>query len=532
MSNFRGAWSLAGLVAGVAGIATSYFAAMALTIRESPIVAVAEMIIRLTPGPIAEYLIDIVGQLDKPLLILGILLALVAIFTWVGRLARERWIAASMAYVLLSAVGVVAVATQPGAAAVDVIPVAVGFATWMLVLSLLTDPLRSAAADLPEAEPDSPEAESDSPGGVEGSEGTESVHLGSQTRRAFGMRAGLVIAGAGVLTVFGRVVGRGRRHVEEIRGLLRLEKVTRPALPAGVALDVKGITRWVTPNNRFYRIHTAIVVPAIEPAEWTLRIHGMVERELTLTYDDLLAREFTEDWITLSCVSNDVGGSLIGNAWWSGVRLAPILAEAGVLPGADAVLQTSEDGWNCGTPLSALTDDRNAMLAVAMNGHALPIDHGFPVRTIVPGLYGYVSATKWVVDMEVTRFADFSAFWTQRGWSEKGPVKMSSRIDVPRFGEEVQAGTVTFAGVAFEQHTGISGVEFQVDGGQWRPAELAKTPHEDTWVQWRGTAEVAAGDHLVRVRATNANGEAQIEAVADVLPDGATGYHSVEFTAG
>ena len=235
--------------------------------------------------------------------------------------------------------------------------------------------------------------------------------------------------------------------------------------------------------------------------------------------------------MTLNCVSNEVGGNLIGNAWWSGVRLAPILEEAGLLPGADAVLQTSEDGWTCGTPLAALTDGRDAMLAVAMNGRPLPIDHGFPVRTLVPGLYGYVSATKWVRDMEVSTFADISAYWTERGWGELGPVKMSSRVDVPRSGEDVRAGEVVFGGVAWAQHTGIAQVEFSVDGGDWLTADLAQVPSEDTWVQWSGTADVAPGDHLVRVRAVDRQGTVQTSVEQDVLPDGATGLHTRDFTA-
>ena len=222
------------------------------------------------------------------------------------------------------------------------------------------------------------------------------------------------------MTVLGRVLGRGRRQVEESRRLLRLPGVSRPDPPAGVSVGLDGIAPWRTPNEDFYLIHTALVPPAIEPKNWRLRIHGKVERELVLTYDDLMARQFTEEWVTLNCVSNTVGGNLIGNAWWSGVRVADLLSEVGVLDGADAVLQTSDDGWTCGTPLAALTDGRNAMLTVAMNGDPLPIEHGFPVRTLVPGLYGYVSACKWVVDWEVTTFEDISAYWTQRGWAERG----------------------------------------------------------------------------------------------------------------
>jgi DMSO/TMAO reductase YedYZ molybdopterin-dependent catalytic subunit len=296
-------------------------------------------------------------------------------------------------------------------------------------------------------------------------------------------------------------------------------------------MDVPGITPWQTGNNDFYLIHTAIVTPTIEPREWSLRIHGMVDREVVVTYEDLLDRRRTETWITLSCVSNRVGGDLVGNAWWGGVRLADLLAEAGVHPDADAVLQTSEDGWNCGTPLAALTDDREAMLALAMNGRPLPIDHGFPVRTIVPGLYGYVSACKWVVDMEVTRFDRIQAYWTGKGWSVQGPVKIASRIDVPSSGDEVPAGEVVVAGVAWFQHTGIKGVEVSLDGGEWQAAEVAPGPSDDTWVQWAITTGVEPGDHLVRVRAIGNNGEVQTGVERGVLPDGATGYHEVDFTA-
>ena len=284
-------------------------------------------------------------------------------------------------------------------------------------------------------------------------------------------------------------------------------------------------------ERRLLPDHTAIAPPAIDPKDWKLRIHGMVEHEITLSFQNLLDRQITEAWITLNCVSNAVGGDLIGNAWWSGVRIADLLAEAGVQAGADAVKQTSEDGWTCGTPLEALTDDRNAMLAVGMNGVPLPIQHGFPVRMIVPGLYGYVSATKWLVDLEVTRFADFSAYWTERGWSERGPVKIASRIDVPRANETVEAGIVTLAGSAWEQQTGIQAVEVSLDGGAWQATTLGGSPNNDTWVQWKASLTVGSGDHELRVRATDKRGQVQTGAIADVLPDGATGWHTIEFSA-
>jgi DMSO/TMAO reductase YedYZ molybdopterin-dependent catalytic subunit len=503
----RGRWWLAGLIAGATGLATSYLVASLLSIREAPVVAVADLVIRLTPGPIARAAIDLLGHSDKPVLVLGILLIMAVVFAGIGALARRTWWTPAIGYAALAAIGGIAVLSRNGAHVTDALPVAVGFVTWLVALSLLTEPLRRVA--------ERPETAAGPP----------------SSRRGFLIGVGAMVGVAALLGVIGRVVGGGRRKVEETRRLLRLEEVTEPRVPPAARIDVGGVSPWVTPAEDFYLIDTAIVRPAIEPREWTLRIHGMVDREITLTYDDLVARQFTQSWITLNCVSNPVGGDLIGNAWWSGIRAAGLLAEAGVDPEADAVLQTSADDWTCGTPLSALTDDRNAMLAVAMNGRPLPIDHGFPVRTIVPGLYGYVSACKWVVDWEVTKFSEITAYWTERGWGEQGPVKLSSRIDVPGSGDEVPAGVVTFAGVAWAQHTGIAGVEVAVGGGAWQPATLAKVPNDDTWVQWKVEIDVEEGDHVVRVRATDQDGEVQTSVERDVLPDGATGLHEVDFTA-
>lgn len=502
---------LAGVAAGVAGLATSYFVAMAMTIRESPVVAVAELVIRLTPGAVAEWAIELLGTADKPFLVAMVLLITLGLFAYAGRLAARAWWAPAIVYGALAAFGAVAVMVQRGAAAADLLPVAVGFVTWLITLSLLTEPMRRAVA-----------AEQ---------AGTAEPTLGASTRRSVLIRGAVITTVAATAAVVGQVVGRGRRHVEETRRLLRLNGTTPAVVPAEVRVGVEGVSPWMTPNADFYRIHTAIVVPTIEPVNWQLRIHGMVDRELVISYEELVARRFTESWITLNCVSNPVGGPLIGNAWWSGVRIADLLAEVGVHPDADAVLQTSEDGWTCGTPLAAMTDGRDALLAVAMNGEPLPIDHGFPVRTIVPGLYGYVSATKWVVDYEVTRFDRIEAYWTQRGWGERGPVKMSSRVEVPRSGAEVPAGEVRVGGTAWAQHTGIRAVEVAVDGGAWQPAEVGGAPNDDTWVQWAATVTVEPGDHVVRVRAIDKTGRVQTGVEQDVLPDGATGWHARDFTA-
>jgi DMSO/TMAO reductase YedYZ molybdopterin-dependent catalytic subunit len=504
VSTTRAPWVLAGLLAGATGLATSYAVAMALAIRESPVVAVAELVIRLTPGAMAERAIRLVGQADKPLLVAGVLLVLAGSFAVAGLLARSAWWKPVLVWAALAGIGAAAVLVQRGAGPVDLLPVVTGFVTWVVVLSALVDPL-SGARVRPEQS--------------------------SRERRVFLMVAGAVGVAAVGIGVAGRVVGAGRRHVEESRRLLRIPGVTRRSAPAAATIGLDGIAPWQTPSDDFYLIHTAISLPTIDPADWRLRIHGMVDHELVLTYDDLLARRLTESWLTLNCVSNPVGGGLIGNARWSGVRVADLLAEVGVSPDADCVRQTSEDGWDCATPLTALTDDRDAMLAVAMNGKPLPIEHGFPVRTVVPGLYGYVSATKWVVDLEVTRFADVDTFWTQRGWSEQGPVKVASRIDVPRPGADVPAGQVGVGGTAWDQHTGISRVEVSLDGGGWRVAELGGAPTDDTWVQWAVTLDVAPGDHTLRVRATSKDGETQTSVLRDVVPDGATGWHTVDFTA-
>ena len=500
-------YALAGLVAGLAGVAVSHAVTMLLTIRATPLLAVAEAIIEYTPGGIAESLIQLVGQYDKPILVVGVTLALLALSAWAGVLMRRSQTRALLVYLVMGVVAAAAVWTRPSASVSDVVPVVAGTVTWIVVLSLLADQLDRHHRHL------GPEDSTD------------------QARRKFLVAAGIAVAGAVVVGVAGQLVGRSRRGVETARRLLRLP-VRRGAVPGGADLGVAGIEPWRTPNPEFYRIDTAIVIPTIDPTEWRLRIHGMVEREVVLTYRDLVDRELTEDWVTLCCVSNEVGGDLIGNAFWSGVRIADVLAEAGVRPGADAVLQTSDDGWTCGTPIEVLTDDRNAMLAIAMNGEPLPVEHGFPVRMVVPGLYGFVSATKWLVDLEVTRFEDFRAYWTTRGWAAQAPVKTQSRIDVPRGGDDVRSGPVRIGGSAWAQHTGIEKVEYRLDGAAWREADVGRVENVDTWVQWSAEVAVPPGSHTLAVRATDRTGYTQTGAQTGVVPDGATGWHTVTFEAG
>jgi len=505
VSTHRWAWPVAGLVAGLAGLASSYVVATLLVVRDSPVVAVAELVVDLAPGPVVEWAIQRLGHWDKPLLVGGILLLLALAFAGIGAVAaRRRWLAIGLLGVL-AGIGLLAVALRGTTSPAAYLPLVAGFVTWVVALDLLGRQLRPEPVD--------------------------AGQLVAATRRGFLVGSAAVAAVAVGLTGLGRLLGSGRRAVESERALLRLTGVSEPRVPTTARIGLAGVSSWQTPAAEFYLIHTALATPTIAPEDWRLRIHGMVDRELVLSFRELLERRRTEAWITLNCVSNQVGGDLIGNAWWSGVRLATLLEEAGVQSGADAVLQTSHDGWTCGTPLAALTDDRDAMLAVAMNGRPLPVEHGFPVRTIVPGLYGFVSACKWVVDLEVTRFDRFEAYWTTKGWAEQAPVKLASRIDVPRSGEDVVAGELRVGGVAWAQHVGIAGVEVSVDGDAWTAVEIASPPTDDTWVQWAGSVTLEPGDHVLRVRATSKSGEVQTGVERGVLPDGATGWHQVEVGA-
>ena len=486
---------------GLAGVAAAQVVTGLLNERATPVQLMAEVVIEKTPGPVAEALIHVVGRNDKPILVAGVTLAIIGLGALAGVLTSRRAVFGHAVFWAMAVVALLAAMSRPDFAPLSLLSLGVGVVVWTILLDYLT----GAARPRPTLE---------------------------ASRRRFLLNSGGVAVAAVAVAAGVRLVGRSRAAVESSRRLLRLP-VTRGAVPSGAARGAPaGLVPWRVPNNDFYRIDTALVVPAVDPAGWRLRIHGLVDREITIGYHELLGRGITEDWVTICCVSNPVGGDLIGNAWWSGVRIADLLREAGVHPDADAVKQTSKDGWTCGTPIEALTDDRNAMLAVAMNGEPLPVEHGFPVRMIVPGLYGFVSATKWVVDLEVTKFADFSAFWTERGWSSRGPVKTQSRVEVPRDGGDVKTGSVRVGGHAWAQHTGITKVEYRLDGSAWQEAELGRVPGNDTWVQWAGAVDVQAGDHRLTVRATDRSGYTQTSVRTDVVPDGATGWHSVGFSAG
>lgn len=499
------------IAAGVCGLVA---AAMVLGIAElfaglidpdaSPFVSIGATVVDHTPKALREFAIEQFGTADKTVLFLsmGVVAAVLAVV--LGLLERRRPYGSAL-LVVLGLIVCVVVLQRPTATAVFAVPILLGIVAGVLTLRYLI--ARAPGSTAGAGEPTDP-----------------------SRRRFLVLVAGAAVVAAGSAAA-GRWVGARMRAVtaDLERFVLPRPQVAAAPPPPGTDPPVPGLTEFVTPNDTFYRIDTALRVPAVTSADWRLRIHGMVDRDIELTMDDLRRRPAVEKMITLTCVSNEVGGHLIGNARWIGYPLADLLAAAGIRPDADMVLSTSADGFTAGTPVAALTDGRDALLAVGMNGAPLPVEHGYPARLVVPGLYGYVSATKWVVDLEVTRFDRAQAYWTRRGWSARGPIKTASRIDVPASSATVSPGPTVVAGVAWAQHRGIAAVEVQVDDGPWQPAELAPEYSSDTWRQWTWRWDAVPGDHTLRVRATDGDGNVQTEQRADPVPDGATGWHTRSF---
>ncbi|MFG1942407.1 molybdopterin-dependent oxidoreductase [Nonomuraea sp. NPDC048826] len=529
------AWAgaLAGIVAGAVALGVAQLGAGLVGAGSFPVVAVGDWVVDLSPAPLKEFAIRTFGENDKNVLVGGVLVVLTLIAAGIGVAARRRPVHGTAGLALFGVVGVAAVLTRPGAGFADALPTLAGVAAGVWTLSWLLR--RATPAE--DAGPEDAGFGDARSGGAVSDDGTierpavmraPGVPYAFDRRRLITGAAGGVVA-AGAATFLGRAL-TGARAVDAARVDVTIPAAARPAapLPAGADLKINGLSPFVTPNADFYRVDTALIVPQVDPRAWTLRVHGLVDRPIEITYDDLLRRPLTEADITLTCVSNEVGGPYVGNARWLGARMADVLREAGLRPEADMLLSTSDDGFTCGTPLDVIMDGRDALFAVAMNGEALPVDHGFPVRQVVPGLYGYVSATKWVVDVKVTRFDTDEAYWTPRGWAAKGPIKTQSRIDVPRAGAKVAAGPTTIAGVAWAQHTGVDAVEVRVDRGAWRQARLAQVPGPDTWRQWALDWDATPGDHTIEVRATDAAGRTQTDQLAPVAPDGATGWHTID----
>ncbi|MBG0828394.1 molybdopterin-dependent oxidoreductase [Planomonospora sp. ID67723] len=528
------AWAaaLVGLVAGAVATGVSLLAAGVVKPGAFPVLAVGDAAVDLSPPWLKDWAIRTFGEADKTVLLAGVLTVLAALAAGVGVLSSRDTRYGQAVLACLGGIGLLAVLTRPGAGPADAVPALAGTAAGMVALSRLIRPRfvrRSLASGPGSPRPwfgGDPETAPVPPVMQAGEERYSLDRRGLLT----GLLGGVVVAGA--TGAAGRLLSGGT-EVDAARAGLALPTPSTSArpVPAGADLKIRGLSPFFTPNRDFYRVDTALIVPRVDPREWTLKIHGMVDRPVELTFADLMRRPLVEADVTLCCVSNEVGGPYIGNARWLGARLADLLREAGVQREADMLLSTSDDGWTCGTPVDVVMDGRDALLAVAMNGEALPVDHGFPARQVVPGLYGYVSATKWVTEIKLTRFDRDEAYWTPKGWAAKGPVKTQSRIDLPKPGTTLPPGRTVIAGVAWAQHKGVDAVEVRIDGGPWRQARLAEAPTADTWRQWViDDWDAAPGRHTIEVRATDATGYTQTAAKAPVAPDGATGWHAVEVT--
>ncbi|MFE5941279.1 molybdopterin-dependent oxidoreductase [Streptomyces sp. NPDC056480] len=506
--------AVGGVLAGYVSLAVADVAAFWVRPEASPVVAVGGTVVDRTPAAVKEWAIREFGESDKAVLQLGILIVLGLLAVGIGLLALRHRLLGSAAVGAFGVLGALAAVTRPDSdSALDAVPSLVGAAVGAALLyGLIGILVRRAGTGSPAARAD---------------------------RRTFlvvAASAGLAATGAAALA---RAVGSPvEENAAASRAALRLPRPASPApaVPAGAQLRVPGIGPFITPNRDFYRVDTALVVPRVDADEWRLRVHGMgVREELTVTLRELMTRRIVERDITLACVSNEVGGPYVGNARWLGVSLADLLREAGVRPPsaggpADQLVARSVDGMTIGTPVEQVMDGRDALLAFGMNGEPLPFTHGFPVRMVVPGLYGYVSACKWIESIELTTFAAYDAYWVPRGWAAQAPVKTQSRIDTPRAFARPAAGTVMIAGVAWAQHRGIRRVEVRIDDGPWQEARLAAEDSSDTWRQWVYPWQATPGRHTLTVRATDGTGATQPEERTDTMPDGAQGRHSVVVT--
>ncbi len=566
--------AVVGVLAAAVAVGAAQFASGLGVPQSSPVIAVGQAAIDLTPPAVKDFAISSFGSHDKTVLLGGILVLLALYAAVVGMLAVRRLALGMWGLAVFGCIGLAAALTRPTATAGYAVPTLAGAAAGAFALAWLAraaaglgSPARArpsggpgsggsrvfgttvippgpvasgnglAPPDLP-APPDAPAPAAEP--AVRAGPAYSFTFLPNPddqgpsrwpARRRFLVTSGAAAAAA----AFGTVAGRNlidEHNVAAARNAIRFPRpvVPAPPLPAGSDLNIPGLSSFITPDGSFYRVDTALLVPQVDPATWQLRIHGMVRREVTITFGELLRRPLIETYVTLTCVSDPVGGPYAGNAKWLGASLADLIRQARPLAGADQLLCTSVDGFTSGTPLHVVLDGRNALLAVAMNGTALPVVHGFPARMVVPGLYGYVSATKWVTDIEVTTFASAYAYWAQRGWSQQAPIKTESRIDVPAAGASLTPGRMPVAGVAWAQHKGIAAVEVRANGGPWREARLAAVPGIDTWRQWVWEWQAPPGNYLLEARATDKTGYTQTAAQAQPAPNGATGYPSAQVT--
>jgi DMSO/TMAO reductase YedYZ molybdopterin-dependent catalytic subunit len=516
------------VLAAGAALGAGQFVAGLTGASGSPVVVVGELQIDFTPPWLKNFAITEFGSDDKLVLVSGILVVLAIFAAVIGAAATRRMAYGLAGVAVFAVVGLTAAATRPTATFASLLPTLAATASAaavLLVLIPLVKPPAIAASPPISYDPVT------APGEAVQVKAGGPAETDGPRRRSFLVASAAtagIAAGAGLA---GRLLTE-RSSVASAQRSLRIPRpsVTTQPLPPGTDLDIPGLAPFITSNASFYRVDTALVLPQVNPSSWQLRIHGMVNREITLTFEELIKRPLIEDYITLCCVSNPVGGPYIGNAKWLGASLASVLREAGIKAGADQLLCTSVDGFTSGTPVQTVMDGRDALLAVAMNGQPLPVAHGFPARMVVPGLYGYVSATKWVTDINVTTFAGNFAFWAQRGWSQQAPIKTECRIDVPNGLNGIKAGPTAVAGVAWAQHKGIEAVQVRADNGPWHEARLAAVPGIDTWRQWVWEWNATPGAHVLQARATDKTGYTQTSAQAQPEPNGATGYPSISVT--
>jgi DMSO/TMAO reductase YedYZ molybdopterin-dependent catalytic subunit len=498
---------LAGIAAAAVALGVTQLLAVLFGSQADARTAIGSAVIDLTPGPVKEWAIQTFGLADKLVLSVLVLAVIAAIAGFTAVWETRRVPVGSIAIAAAGLVGCAAVLSRAGATAVHIVPTLVGAACGVVVLRLL---ISGRFTDIPDV---------------------DAADTADRGRRLSLVTLGFLAVGV-ASGVGGVVLSRLMSSVSGDREAFTMPPVDIDAPPVPPAVQPKNVAlpSFITRNADFYRIDTALSVPQLSRSDWQLKIHGMVDREITYRFDDLAQFEVVEKLVTLTCVSNPIGGDLISNAAWTGYRVRDLLDRAGIHDDADMVLSTSIDGFTVGTPVEALTDDRDALLAIGMNGEPLPTEHGYPARLVVPGLYGYVSATKWVVDLRLTRFDRDEAYWTRLGWSPRGPIKTQSRIDVPRNGQDVARGPVTFGGVAWAQNRGVRTVEIRVDDGDWHPAVLGAAYSNDTWRLWSfGWQADQPGPHTVTVRATDNTGAVQTSEQADPVPDGATGWHTVTF---
>ncbi|MEE8336823.1 MAG: molybdopterin-dependent oxidoreductase [Dehalococcoidia bacterium] len=489
----------------------------------APVAVVGDYVVDRSPGDLTKAVIEAFGTRDKPALLLGIVVSSLGLGALLGVAAGRHFIAGVAGFAAFGIAAALAGARLPQAAAVVPVLIAVvaagsGLAVLRVLLAVATPQAAERAVEMPS----------------EGARGS---------RREFFRVAAAAGGGAAVLAVMGRWVIGPRIDVEAARSAVVLPTAAPPtpvatgSTPVAVAapgtrFDIDGLSPLITPNDEFFRIDTALVVPRVDTETWRLRVTGMVDEPLELSFPELLAMPAEQATVTLACVSNEVGGDLIGNAVWLGIPLVDLLAKAGVQPGATQIVARSVDGFSVGFPTEVALDGRTSMVAVGMNGEPLPVVHGFPARMIVPGLFGYVSATKWLAEIELTTLEQYDAYWIRRGWSKQGPIETQSRIDVPRSGQTVSAGRVTLAGVAWGGVRSVSAVEVRLtrDGendGEWLNARLSEALSRSTWRQWAVEWSATPGDYRVEVRATDGDGETQTELRRRPGPAGATGYHAI-----